>query len=375
MTTRVSESLNGSSSDSGHGSPVVGDDHPQSSALVTSAFSAFVSKPNEQALPMAPAQLPSLEHNDAATAALKAQRQKHTEEKNRHDDQLQRTLVLTNIAVKTRKDSVLRSLCLLLGVSDYKNHTSIEAVYFRAVELSVEAKGKMKRIMAVSKGQVKDDPGATKIAFVRFQNPDCMERIMEKSGRFLVDRRHIFIHQAAAGHPTLSQPRSIFITGLTNKAIDIEVVLTYLENKLGLKFSGMRTFWDKDAGTRLSYLMLEIMAAMFPLKRDIYNTIHTFVDETFGTVTFKIMKCLCEKKALKRKEKRDSKYAHEQAKMKRRTPDIHSKSMPKLLKSMGGHLAVSGDRHGNTSDHIKGPRTTTNALRPGRFIGHKLVAK
>lgn len=291
-------------------------------------------------------------------------------------EQQSRTLILTNVAVSTTRKTLEQTFLVLIKnltgqtISIVRPSTrhdyaaidamessvpivqidpirfpSIEVVYYRGIEvedLSTVATSLDKKLVAISGGGSKAQ-GATKLALIRFTNDTLIDTIVTHfSGRIKIDGRHIFMYAGKLEHAELKQPQSIFISGLTDKKMDIELLLNYLENKYKFILTNLRIFKEQDTNERRSFCIVELDKSCWPLDSRIWLTEDTIPDTS---VTFKIMKCVSEKKAQKRKEKsiRNEKFRRSRMGLNQFT-DRRQQGGPAILRTMQNKYRDQAER-------------------------------
>ncbi|TNJ29897.1 hypothetical protein GMRT_10322 [Giardia muris] len=229
-------------------------------------------------------------------------------------ERLARTLICTNVDVNAEERDIEKAIMhLVKGLFEdtvNNDHTStpsdkiaVTTVFFRACDFEKHLQRASEKKAAAAKKQFSSKPGATKLAFIRFNVEDPICPLIEKySGRLRLNNRHIFMYPGTQQHAQLHQPRSLFISGIKDRSMDIEVLLTYLEKHYGFLLTNIRIFKDVETGKRLSYCIVELAQECWPPPPKIWMTEFNLP----GTnCVCKIMKCVSEKKVKKAKERRE----------------------------------------------------------------------
>lgn len=314
-------------------------------------------------------------------------------------EQQSRTLVLTNVAVSTTRKTLEQTFLVLIKnltgqtISIARPSTrhdyaaidamessgplvqidpirfpSIEVVYYRGIEvddLSTVSTSLDKKLIAISGGGSKAQ-GATKLALVRFTNDTIIDTIITHfSGRIKIDGRHIFMYPGKLEHAELKQPQSIFISGLTDKKMDIELLLDHLEKKYKFILTNLRIFKEQDTNERRSFCIVELDKSCWPLDSRIWLTEDTIPDTN---VTFKIMKCVSEKKAQKRKERsiRNEKFRRARMGLNQFT-DRRQQGGPAILRTMQNKYRDQAEK----VQRERAVRDTPGHTRPARSMEMK----
>lgn len=316
------------------------------------------------------------------------------------NEQQSRTLVLTNVAVSTTRKTLEQTFLVLIknltgqtitivhpstrhdytAIDAIESTTplvqvdpirfpSIEVVYYRGIEVDDPSKVATcldKKLIAISGGGSKAQ-GATKLALIRFTNDTLIDLIITHfSGRIKIDGRHIFMYPGKLEHAELKQPQSIFISGLTDKKMDIELLLDYLEKKYKFILTNLRIFKAEGTSERRSFCIVELDKSCWPLDNRIWLTEDTIPDTE---VTFKIMKCVSEKKAQKRKEKSIRSEKFRQSRMgQNQFIDRQQRDGPAILRTMQNKYRDQTERAQRSREDERAARSTFNSTGPARSV-------
>lgn len=311
-------------------------------------------------------------------------------------EQQSRTLILTNVAVSTTRKALEQTFLVLiknltgqtisivrpstrhdyaaidatessapLAQVDPIRFPSIEVIYYRGIEVddtSAVTSCLDKKLIAISGGGSKA-PGATKLALVRFTNDTLIDTIITQfSGRIKIDGRHIFMYPGKLEHAELKQSQSIFISGLTDKKMDIELLLDYLEKKYKFILTNLRIFKEQNTNERRSFCIVELDKSCWPLDSRIW-----LVEDTIPNteVTFKIMKCVSEKKAQKRKERSIRNEKFRRARMgQNQFTDQRQRGGPAILRTMQDKYRSQAERVQRARADERAARGASGSINP-----------